>query len=280
MKNIKRILLLLLVVFSSGLAKAQTYTAGINVVSQEQNQWCWCACTKTIMDYYGTVKQQCAITEYVRTKLSSTFGTTNCCTSPGGKCNNPNNLSGNGSIQDALQALGGIQSSELAALSKAQVETELKGGRPFVLAVYWTSGGGHAVTGCVYNKTQNSFTYMDPWQNNGMTTQQFSTSIQGGAGTWKATLVISTPHDNAGTKDAAAIADAVNVYPNPSQGQLTLKTELAVKTINIFNAVGQLVNSYGSVTEKEFSFKLPKAGFYTVQLITEKGTTNKKIVVQ
>jgi hypothetical protein len=282
MKYIHLFLLAIGTFVSVSITNAQTYKADVGVVVQEQNQWCWCANSKCILDYYGKVKKQCEITEYARTKLPSTFGSTNCCTSPT-KCNKPNNIVGSGSIQDMVKYFGNIESQGKNALTLAEVKAELQGQRPFVIGIMWPGGsGGHVVVGCAYSGT--SLTFMDPWQSNGMTTQAFSggTSMTTatGSGTWKESLVITTPHNSAVT-DLDAIANAVNVYPNPSSnGELTIHSDFAVKTINVFNATGQLVSSYSSITEKEFSFKVSAAGFYNVQVITENGLANKKVIIQ
>lgn len=89
MKAIQKIIAAAFMLFITNVTLAQTYLADVKVTKQEQNQRCWSACSKCILDYYGKVTKQCDIAEYTRT-LDNTFGTTPCCTSPTGKCNNPN----------------------------------------------------------------------------------------------------------------------------------------------------------------------------------------------
>jgi hypothetical protein len=261
---------------------AQTYKANVGLVSQEQTNWCWCANSKCVLDYYGTVEIQCKLAEYARSRNPSTFGTTNCCTQPSGRCNTGNEIKGQGSIQDVIKKFGNIESTPTTALDVTKIKSELLAKRPFVIGVMWSSSGGHVMVGCAYSGS--SLTYMDPWKNNGMTTQNFTggksiTSLSGN-GTWAETLVMTTPYPSSDVDELDALSSAINVYPNPSQGNLTISSELAVKTINVFNTTGQLISTYTANTERSFSLKLPAAGFYTVQVITENGMVNKKVIVQ
>ena len=88
MKNYRNTILAAGLLLMSSAAVAQ-YQANVPTKSQTQTNWCWATDSQCILEYYGTKKQQCEIVEYARTLQPSTFGSTNCCTSPSGKCNNP-----------------------------------------------------------------------------------------------------------------------------------------------------------------------------------------------
>ena len=73
---------------------------------------------------------------------------------------------------------------------------------------------------------------------------------------------------------------SVNVYPNPSEGNINITSLDNMKTINVFNMAGQLVDSYAVAGDRTFALQIPVAGFYNVQVITDNGAAAyKKIVV-
>jgi hypothetical protein len=283
MKNINKIIAAALMLFISAASIAQTYKADVKVVKQEQNEWCWDANSKCIMDYYGTVIKQCDIAEYTRTLNTGTFGTTACCTSPTGKCNNPNYLTGNGGIQGIIKHFASIASTSTnGPLADTKIQSELGAKRPFVIFISWSGGGGHFVVGCAY--TSGSLTFMDPWQNNGMTTYKHAsggTSVvtNTGTGTWGQTLVLTTPYVT-GISDQTASNEQINIYPNPSSGEFNISTDYSLKAIHVFNTTGQLVGSYSTGGNKSYSFKIPTAGLYSLQIVTDNGSIYKKVVVE
>jgi hypothetical protein len=284
MKNIYKLFTTALMLFISAASIAQTtYQANVKVVRQEQNQWCWDANSKCIMDYYGTVIKQCDIAEYTRT-LDNTFGTTPCCTSPTGKCNNPNYLTGNSGIQGIIKHFANISSvSSNGPLADAKITSELGARRPFVIFISWSGGGGHFVVGC--NFTGGNLTFMDPWQNNGMTTYKHASGANSiitntGTGTWGQTLVVTTPFVPTGITDQSVSTEQVTIYPNPSSGEFNIHADNNLKTINVYNVTGQLVNSYSALATNSYSLKIAAAGLYSVQVITENGSAYKKVIVQ
>jgi hypothetical protein len=281
MKNIKKMILAAFALLAVNASIAQTYKADVAVTVQEQNEWCWCANSRCVLAYYGTPLQQCTIAEYARTQNTGTFGTTPCCTSPSGKCNNPNELQGNGAVQGMLSHFGNIQSSvSSGAIAVSKIQSELGARRPFIIGIFWGSGGGHVVVGCAYSGS--NLTFMDPWQNNGMTTYKYTSGTNvvtaTGTGSWHETLVISTPYNPTGI-DAQAANQQINLYPNPSDGLVNINSDYNLKTVNVFNATGQLVESHAVNGDKTYSLRIPVAGLYNVQVVTENGSANKKIVV-
>ena len=284
MEHIKKIALVACMFLAINAGFAQTYTADVKVTRQEQTNWCWVANSKCILNYYGFTKEkQCEVAEYARTLKTSTFGNSNCCTSPSGKCNTPNEIKYNYGISGMLTHFGpiaNIPSDGPIALTK--IKSELQGKRPFVIGIFWTQGGGHVVVGCAYNTTTSTLTFMDPWQSNGMTTYKYTggkaITTRSGSGNWVETLVITTPFSTTNVADAGAL-NALRIFPNPSQGDLNINTDHNLKAVNVFNTTGQLVDSYVINGEKSYFFKIPIAGFYTVQVITDNGTINKKVIV-
>jgi hypothetical protein len=284
MKNINKIAIAFSFFITGTIASAQTYTAGVSVTRQEQTNWCWVANSKCILNYYGYTKEkQCEVAEYARTLKTATFGTSNCCTSPSGKCNNPNEIKYNYGISGMLTHFGPIANIPTdAPVPVAKIKTELEAKRPFVIGLFWPQGGGHVVVGCGYNTTSSGLTFMDPWQSNGMTTCKYtggkSVVTRTGTGNWVQSLILTTPIVTTGVAEAEN-STALRLFPNPSQGELTINSESNLKSINVFNATGQLITSYVVEGDKIYSFKIPVAGFYTVQIITDSDIVNRKVVV-
>jgi hypothetical protein len=284
MKTIQKIIAAAFILLIATTSIAQTvYQANVKVTRQEQNEWCWDANCKCIMDYYGTSVKQCEIAEYVRTLNPSTFGSTACCTSPSGKCNNPNNIEGNDGMQGVLMHFANISSvPSNAPIALTKIKSELAAGRPFVIGVLWSGGGGHVVLACNYSGS--SITFMDPWQNNGMTTKTYTSgssfSTSSGSGNWGATLVLTTPHTTTGIADQTDLNGEISIYPNPSSGEFNIHADYNLKTINVFNTTGQLVERYSTIANKSFALKIPAAGLYTLQVVTDNGAIYKKVVVE
>jgi hypothetical protein len=79
--------------------------------------------------------------------------------------------------------------------------------------------------------------------------------------------------------------EAVQVYPNPTQGKFTVdwtKAEAVVQAVRVYNAVGQLVYSQavGEGPEDKLLVDLPTtvAGLYVVVVQTGQGTVVKRVV--
>ncbi len=283
MKNL-RLHILTSMLLMGGVSIAQTYKADVPSKTQSQDQWCWATDSQCILEYYGTKKEQCQIVEYARTLKPSTFGNTACCTNPSGKCNQPNEIKYNYGITGMLDYFGKIKSVVSdGPITVAKITSELEGKRPFVIGIFWSQGGGHVVVGCGYDKTAGSLTFMDSWRNNSFSTTKYtsgkSITTRSGSGTWAETLVITTPFTTTGIADAGELAKEVSIYPNPSGGLLNISSEYTLKTINVFNAAGQLVNSFAVNGNKTFSLNIAEAGFYNVQVVTDNGFAYKKVVV-
>lgn len=284
MKTFKNNILAAGLMLISGLAAAQPYQANVPTKSQTQTQWCWATDSQCILEYYGTKKEQCVIVEYARTLKPGTFGNSNCCPTSSSKCNQPNEIKYDYGITGMLQHFGNLASTVTAnQLPVATMTTVLGEKRPFVIGIMWSAGGGHVVVGCNYDKTSGTMTVMDSWQNNSFTLVKYSGAAtiktNSGSGTWKETLVVTTPFTTTGIADAGALAKEVTIYPNPSEGLLNIQSEYSMKAINVFSTTGQLVDSYTVAGDKAFSLKITTAGFYNIQVVTDNGFAYKKVVI-
>jgi hypothetical protein len=285
MKTIKKIAAAALILLIANAGTAQIYKANVPVVSQQQNQWCWDANSKCILNYYGFTVTQCAIAEYVRTIDPGTFGTVNCCSSPSGKCNNPNYLAGASGVEGVLKHFGNIDSDPIEKIIPiTKITEELGAKRPFIILVTWSSGGGHVVVGCQFNTSTSYITFMDPWLNNGMTTCKHTNTgtaiaTSSGTGTWVETLLVLTPYTTTGI-DLMDANTNLAIFPNPSAGELNISSDEQMKTITVFNATGQLVDSHILNGNRSYALKIAAAGLYNLQIATDNGVINKKVIIQ
>ncbi len=69
----------------------------------------------------------------------------------------------------------------------------------------------------------------------------------------------------------------INIYPNPSNGMINLITNETIENINITDVNGKLVHHQTNNSPIDLSLKAK--GIYFVNITTEKGVINKKIVL-
>lgn len=86
---------------------------------------------------------------------------------------------------------------------------------------------------------------------------------------------VSSCRSNSGLKLNVLKPDDVLVFPNPTNQRVNIKTELIIDQIIIRNSFGQVVQIE---KEKEFSVELLAAGFYLLDIQTEKGIIQRNFV--
>ncbi len=184
------ILAIMIVLFATTTAQAQV----LNVTEcfQEYDQWCWAGTSQCVLFYYGFNYEQCEIAEY--TRLNATFhdfGDTDCCVDPTLGCNYWNyNYGYDGSIQMILIDMGGIDNYGISkALTISEVQTEISGGRPFVIR-WKLPGGGHFIVG--HGLVNTDLYYMDPWFGEGLKVADYSWVLKHSGYSWTHTNVITT----------------------------------------------------------------------------------------
>ena len=76
-------------------------------------------------------------------------------------------------------------------------------------------------------------------------------------------------------------AENISVYPNPADNQLNI-IALGLQCVNIYNVMGQLVESVGMNHENAcvLSVEGYPAGIYTIQMVTANGVHNRNVVVK
>ena len=168
-------------------------------VEQEESQWCWAGVSQSILRYYGNAVTQCEIAEYARSSRPEYYGTVDCCVDSTQGCNQPNGMTGPGTIEDILIHFGGIDSQFVSGvLSSDDCATEIANYLPFNIRWGWTSGGGHFVVGHGIELSDvggdHTFYYMDPWYGEGLSVATYAWVVEGSNHTWTHTNRIDTFH--------------------------------------------------------------------------------------
>ena len=215
--------ILIISIFSIFSYTIKAQVLNVNLVIQEQNQWCWAAVSKCVLDYYGDSISQCKIAEYTRNVATwHNFGSQDCCQTPNGDCNYWNyNWGYAGSIQDILSNFGKIQNYGKAdSLTFDKFSTEIKNKRPLIIRWAWTSGGGHFVVG--YGISDNSVYYMNPWPGEGFKISLYDWVVSNSEHNWKGTNIMIT--DPVLTSiSSVSKNEEIKIYPNPTSGIITLE---------------------------------------------------------
>jgi len=81
-----------------------------------------------------------------------------------------------------------------------------------------------------------------------------------------------------GTADIAAKANAIAVYPNPTNGILTIKADSFIENVNVSNIAGQKINVQFS--DKQINMQGLPNGVYIVELKLKNGQSLSKKVVK
>jgi hypothetical protein len=125
----------------------------INMLTQDQDQWCWVASGLTIAQFLGKGKD---IDE-------NTFCAYARGLEQGAQC--PNEAGELSYDQTAFSKLGMSNPGEVGGnLPFDQVKSQIDGGKPIETGIMWTAGGGHAEV--IYGYNDNTLMYGDPWPAN------------------------------------------------------------------------------------------------------------------
>ncbi len=78
--------------------------------------------------------------------------------------------------------------------------------------------------------------------------------------------------------DLHPFSEAIHIYPNPSDGLLTLDVGHGKASLDIFSTEGRLVSSQSKVTGR-ILLKFNQAGIYIARVMTIDGVFNKKLII-
>jgi hypothetical protein len=157
MKKIPKFIIITFTFLSILAVNSNAGSNKLNIVgyAQEQTMWCWAACSETILKYNGISDfgKQCTLVDYAWNK-------TTCCNNPG-SCNNPNQMCGNGSIEDIVEHWGIGTECIWDPINQSKIKSEIDDSSPFVIFIT-----GHFLTGYGYEDDGNSVHYWDVWPPN------------------------------------------------------------------------------------------------------------------
>jgi hypothetical protein len=71
----------------------------------------------------------------------------------------------------------------------------------------------------------------------------------------------------------------LNIFPNPNNGRFTIKLDAGVKSVRIFNAIGELVYESGNI-DSEIDLTGRAYGVYSIQVIANEGTYKGSVIIQ
>ena len=180
-------LLMCLVIFQA--VPSMAMIVPLQMVQQQQTNWCWAGSTSAIESFYSRSNSQCEMANYLLTRLYG-YLPDNCCryaplslpnTNPPHLCNQGNYLLTServGNVQEIMNNNYTTPNSGVASsLSQADVQTEIYAGRPFEMRWDWLpwGSGAHALVG--YGLTGNMMNYMDPWPWNPQSNAASYTSV-------------------------------------------------------------------------------------------------------
>jgi hypothetical protein len=90
-----------------------------------------------------------------------------------------------------------------------------------------------------------------------------------------------------GLNDNLVDNEAINVFPNPSAGSFSIDlpaSSTEIKSISIYNAIGQVVKRIDAPTSSNGTIAIPDLGLtnglYTVSILTKDGVQNKQLQIQ
>ncbi len=174
---------------------------GFNQKIQQHSEWCWVGTAQSVLEYYGTILDQCTIANYASGKAT-------CCIPSGfwdndgdtNYCNCPNSITGvsawgvpNGGSQGILAHWSVGSNVVYSYLSQATIVNEINAGRPFLMRFGWYGGGGHVLDGFGYDNDGQYLHYMDPWPGHGYTLSLYTWVVSANNDhDWTHTLRITT----------------------------------------------------------------------------------------
>ncbi len=172
----------------AGNAAAATATPGhaavpaaqlkINMLSQDQDEWCWVASGLTIAQFFGKGKDidQNTFCDYAHNLQQ------------GEQCpNQPGEFTDD---QNAFTKLGMNAGQNVNnSLPFDDVKSQIDSGKPIETGIMWTAGGGHAEVIYGYDAGSQTMNYGDPWPSNARYGEmQYGQYVSNGQFNWAASL--------------------------------------------------------------------------------------------
>lgn len=135
---------------AAGPAAPADSQLGIDMQTQQQDEWCWVASGDTIATYLGNGTDQNTFCD-----LAQGYDTSQQCPDQAGELSYD---------QTAFSALGLSPGTEAGGpTSFDQIVSDINANHPEETGIAWTAGGGHAEVIYGYDSSSQSIYYGDPW---------------------------------------------------------------------------------------------------------------------
>lgn len=133
-------------------ANVAPYASGslsISMQVQQNNEWCWAASGATVLAFEGNQVSQNAFCDGARGLPQ------------GYRC--PNRPAQISDIMRGLSAQGATSGESYGPMSFSEVAGNIDNRTPFITAIHWSAGGGHAEVGYAYDAANSTVSVGDPW---------------------------------------------------------------------------------------------------------------------
>jgi len=76
-----------------------------------------------------------------------------------------------------------------------------------------------------------------------------------------------------------AISEKINIYPNPTNGELRIENgELRITNVEIYDVYGRKVLEPSLTVLRSYDLTVLSAGVYFLRIATDQGTVTKKVI--
>lgn len=183
------------------------------------------------------------------------------------------NAQGFVAVEDLVDHWVGFNNCNTTAVETAVPDVNLTDGCTADRFVY--SGGTNDASVELYRINGGGHTWPGAPVVIGVTNQDFSASVE----IWRFFSQYSL-NQFVSVEETEGIDQPFSVFPNPSEGQFSLRFESNVAaTIKVFDAVGKLVLTETSKSQT-VNLELPKSGIYVLQVETDAGIFTEKLIAK
>ena len=84
--------------------------------------------------------------------------------------------------------------------------------------------------------------------------------------------------DTLGLDDIELVDSSISVYPNPTQGIITITSKFQIETVDVYSILGHKVAEFTNSSQLDLSQLT--SGVYLLKIKAEGKTTTKKIVIK
>lgn len=113
----------------------------------------------------------------------------------------------------------------------------------------------------------------------------FDTSVYGSIDLRGANRIVNTTidlgsyeYDGTLSSNNISANNSINIYPNPVDDELHIQAENSIISYQIYSATGSLIKESNQITNNTINLSFLNTGIYIINIQTEKGSFNQKII--